>query len=337
MKKIVAPLTVTADRLCSGEKLELGRYSLKNAKHLSFTCDLTDIGDGKILVGHGYGVSGCSWLEIDRESVCGYKFYTYTDPNTIPLFAEPVKHNIALTGTLTVVIDVNPFEQTAFFLVASSDGAVKSEIRGWDGVDGNIFASVEGCEVTNCKLNWSSDAFARRVWVLGDSYLGINNPMRWPYYLYRDGYQAHLLAGYPGMPAQNSAEEFARYVELGTPEYAVWTLGMNNADTPDGINETYLRATTEFLNICKERGITPILATVPNVPDRINSYKNEWVRASGYRYIDFARAVGGVETGSGWYKDMLFTDMVHPTSKGAQALYMQVLVDFPEIMQRSNT
>ena len=337
MSGIVSPITATAEKLCSGEQIKLGRYSIKNAKHLSFTCNLANIGEGKLLVGHGYGVSGCSWLEIDKEEVRGYKFYTYSDPNTIPLFSEPIKHNLAVRDTLTVVIDVNPFEQTAYFIVATSSGAVKQEIRGWDGVDGDIFASVEGCEVTDCKLNWFSDAFSRKIWLLGDSYIGINNPMRWPYYLYRDGCQAHLISGYPGMPSEKSAEEFARYVELGTPEYAVWMLGMNNADIPDGISPGYLRATTEFLEICKQRGITPILATSPNVPGRINSYKNEWVRASGYRYIDFARAVGGIAPDSEWYPDMLYSDRVHPCAKGAEALYLQILCDFPEIMQRSNT
>ena len=34
-----------------------------------------------------------------------------------------------------------------------------------------------------------------------------------------------------------------------------------------------------------------------------------------------------------WYDGYLDSDKVHPTSLGAQAQAMQVLVDFPELMQ----
>ena len=70
------------------------------------------------------------------------------------------------------------------------------------------------------------------------------------------------------------------------------------------------------------------------MPDRLHSYKNEYVRTSGYRYIDFASAVGANEAGSGWGECMLSADQVHPTAAGAQALAEQVLLDLPGIMQQ---
>ena len=124
-----------------------------------------------------------------------------------------------------------------------------------------------------------------------------------------------------------------RFVDRGQPEYIVWTLGMNNKDVDGKINEKYFESTNEFLRVCEERGITPILCTVPNVPERDNRPKNEWVRSSKYRYIDFARAVGS-DKDVNWYPEMLCADRVHPATKGAEALYMQVLCDFPEIMQK---
>ena len=211
---------------------------------------------------------------------------------------------------------------------------VKLTPSGWDGTYGEIFVEVEGAELKNCKLNWTSDGFSRKIWILGDSYSGFGHAARWPYYLYRDGYNNHLISGFPGMPSETAIEEFRRFVNYGSPEFVVWTLGMNNADKDGKINEKYLAATNEFISICNERGITPILSTIPNVPDRDNEPKNEWVRSQPYRYIDFNRAVGADKDVS-WYPEMLSADRVHPSAKGAEALYMQVLTDFPEIMQKS--
>ena len=45
------------------------------------------------------------------------------------------------------------------------------------------------------------------------------------------------------------------------------------------------------------------------------------------------RAVGA-DKDSAWYPNMLGADNVHPDVNGAAALYSQVLVDFPEIMNR---
>ena len=107
---------------------------------------------------------------------------------------------------------------------------------------------------------------------------------------------------------------------------------MNNGDSATAINSSYLASVTEFLAICEEKNIIPILSTTPCTPTVNNSFKNEWVRNSGYRYIDFSRAVGGDEVGSAWYDGMLYTgDNVHPATPGAKALYAQFLVDFPEI------
>jgi lysophospholipase L1-like esterase len=154
----------------------------------------------------------------------------------------------------------------------------------------------------------------------------------------------------PGAPAFRWAVE-----EMGAkPRYAIWALGMNNGDKLG--NEVpaaaWLTATEEFIEICSDNGIIPILATIPSTPTVYNELKNAWVRESGYRYIDFAEAVayydealigtdtekadenGGFvknTTGFAWYDDMLSIDQVHPAASGAIALYEKVLRDFPEI------
>jgi hypothetical protein len=110
---------------------------------------------------------------------------------------------------------------------------------------------------------------------------------------------------------------------------------MNNGDPKDQdevVEENYKKATEEFLAICKEKGITPVLSTIPNTPKINNRAKNKWVRSLPYRYVDFARAVGSDKI-EGWYPEMIYQDNVHPANNGGAALYMQFLIDFPEIMQ----
>jgi hypothetical protein len=203
----------------------------------------------------------------------------------------------------------------------------------WAGRQGQIFAAAFDMTVKDVKINWFTDDYRKTIYLFGDSYFNTNDPSRWPYYLKRDGFLNCLMAGYPGMASQRAIVDFKLALERGAPRYAVWCMGMNNGDKDGKINPDYLACTEEFLAICKERGIIPILSTIPSTPKVDNTYKNKFVVESGCRYIDFNRAVGA-DKDINWYPEMLYQDQVHPAKRGAEALYMQVLVDFPEIMHR---
>lgn len=130
-------------------------------------------------------------------------------------------------------------------------------------------------------------------------------------------------------------------------------MGMNDLD----VNETtpsknWLDSVNEFFSICKENNIIPILATIPSVvggysedsgigDKRIHKAKNDWVKSSGYRYVDFAKAVGANDVTGYWFNNGESDDMlesgsmrVHPTKYGAVALYNQLITDFPEILMK---
>ena len=333
MKNISNPYIATAKRLQSGEKITIQRLAVKTQKHLSFSCKLDDIGNGHIYIGHGKEISGSSWLEIDKDEVKAYAYYSYANPQYRSLLKEPLLHGLNIRDSLKVNVDVNPDKIGAYLTLSTPSGTVSAEMFGWDGVDGEIFASAEACELFNCNLSWYSDGFMRRIWVLGDSYAGITGTLRWPAYLIRDGYTSNMICGFPGMPAERSIEEFKKMINNGKPEFVFWTLGMNNEDKNGEINPLYKKATEELIAICLERGITPILATIPNVPERDHTKKNAWIRSLPYRYVDFECAVGS-DKRVDWYEGMLYADKVHPDEKGAKALYEQVLRDFPEIMQK---
>ena len=108
---------------------------------------------------------------------------------------------------------------------------------------------------------------------------------------------------------------------------------MNNSDINNTINASYKTCLDEVMETCNNNNIILILATIPNVPGRSMIYKNQYVKESGYRYIDFAKAVGAEELDSTWYEGMLSDDNIHPSALGAKALYSQLIADFPEILK----
>ncbi len=329
----VVPYTAEIEKLSSGESLEMHDPTVKDKSHISFTCDIASLDDDfMISVGRGYMYTSGCWVEITKTHVRAFTYFYYTDPQ-LRVLEPQAEHGLEISDFLTVLIDEDK-QHGSFIVLTTASGSVKLPCPTFAAWDGKIFASAKGCELENCKLNWLYDGFAFPIWIYGDSYLGYGHPARWPYYLYRDGYDRVLLSGYPGMNTQRGLVDFKCSLERGTPKFALWLLGMNNSDPSVDEPETnWLKATEEFLAICKEKGITPILSTIPCVPDRINEAKNAWVRASGYRYIDFNRAVGAHKSKE-WYPGMLCPDRVHPAANGAAALYSQVLIDFPEIMKR---
>ena len=162
---------------------------------------------------------------------------------------------------------------------------------------------------------------------------------RWPYHLINNGINGFGLDGQTGWRADELNNVINKDIELYRPKYLVYELGMN--DTPDVDSSTpnprWLSSVNTIAEKCEAYGITLILCTIPNVPNRLHEGKNNWVKNSGYRYIDVAAAVGSQVNGT-WYEGMLSTDNVHPTVLGAKAIAARVLSDFPEIaVKRDNT
>ena len=123
----------------------------------------------------------------------------------------------------------------------------------------------------------------------------------------------------------------------GTPKYILWAEGMNNnSDSDENTpNDTWLSNTQEMLMLCENRGITPILVTIPSVfyngnYVKNNKGKNAWIRNSGYRFVDFASVL---EDGNGnWFEGLRAneTTSVHPSVKGSTMLMGYALVHIPE-------
>ena len=334
-KNVISPITAEIDKLTDGSLLELPENFIKDRKHLIFSADINSTSDVfKIYVGQGYDTTTGGWLEIDSTYVKVYNYYHFREEPYYPVI-EPVIHGLELCGFINVMIEKNAaFEDVAVITTAS--GQARISVKGIDGCRGTPFTFVKGCTLTDCRLSAVCNCLTDPIWLIGDSYLSHLNSARWPYYLYRDGINRLTMLGYSGMRTEVGIEGFKYALNYAKPKFAVWCLGMNNGDSADGkLDEKWLSATEDFLEICDRESIVPVLSTIPSTPKINNAPKNEWVKASGRRFIDFNRAVGADEV-IGWYGGMLSEDLVHPNPLGATALYARVLRDFPEITTASS-
>ena len=282
-----------------------------------------------------YGYYGC-WVEITPTSVVVKRGSSATT-------VETLTHGLTLDGYLNVAIDnvINSDgTESAVIRMSNEHQQVYSHSISLGHPQGAIFLRNKNVSGTlDCKLSFMPKDADRPVWIFGDSYCSYDSSSRWLYYVMRDmKFLNFLLAARGGESSASAIIDFRALVgnHAKFPSFAVWCMGMNNGNDGDGVpNSGWLSDTQEFLTTCDLFGITPILMTIPTVPEHSHVYMNNWIRNSGRRYIDAAKAVevAGTDTWK-FYGDteaFLSSDLVHPTTYGAKAIAAQVILDFPEL------
>lgn len=296
-------------------------------KLLTLTFNTEGLGEGELIaLGHGGDAYGGSAIEITKDRI---RSYNSANQRRTWLLDEP--HGLDISGDVKVVIRTD-LRYAVITVECGEQKYVSTEVH-WFGRKDYVFAESKGVLLKDVKLEWGCFDYSRDAWYFGDSFFDVTSVHRWPYYMVEDGYTDFFMSGYPGRVTSDALADFKRALEFGTPKYIVWCMGMNDGDREGAINADYKKATDEMLAICKEKGITPILCTIPNTPTVINIHKNEWVKSSGYRYVDFAAGVGAEEKGSPWIEGMLSDDKVHPVDKGARALYEQLKKDIFDVLK----
>lgn len=253
-------------------------------------------------------------------------------------------HGVTVVNTLQLILETNNnpsniYRRYGLIITIKSNGQSFSTPS--KGTDEIVIERLSKCDTksisttgtyTDAKAVWCFLNATTNIYAFGDSYFSWSEK-RWVYYLAEDGYADHVLTdAFTGRSSVEALESFKNIMKLGHPKYVFWCLGMNDRDTTEP-NANWMNAYEYVKAYCEDNGIILILATIPCVSNDLykNEPKNAVVRASGLRYVDFAKAVGAEAEGSGWYDGMLDTDYVHPTALGAKTLYAQVLSDFPEI------
>ncbi len=195
------------------------------------------------------------------------------------------------------------------------------------------YAQSAGSDLPNAELTWTCTDFDKPVWIFGDSYIA-SYTNKWVKYAYSYGYSDNCLwDAYSGENSEDSLSSLNNLLKIARPAIVVWCLGMNDGSDADSSTPSpaWQSGQEELRSLCESQGIELVLATIPTVPTINNEAKNKAVRESGYRYIDFAKAVGASSDGT-WYSDMLSEDGIHPTDSGAKALFGRAVADLPELM-----
>lgn len=189
-----------------------------------------------------------------------------------------------------------------------------------------------GQNMADVKIGYSCSDIRSPLWMFGDSYLGIA-VNRIGGQLRNFGFSSYLMdsiaggrAVDTGNPGKSISADLNKLLAMGTPQYIVWTLGMNGTIQ---MNTDYIE---ELKTICEEKGITLILYMPPSIPGNDKATLNTYIAATGLRYINAYAAVGANAQGE-WYTGFLSNDNVHPSTTGAKAIAMRFLADVPELMQ----
>ena len=318
--------TVSLASFADGQSIIATRNRVKFNKHLVFSAKISEM--GTLLVGHGQSGYGASWLEITSTNIISHN-YLVSDTT------ETKAHGLTLANTIQVIIEQDVDETCSVKLV--SNGNTYATTFVWRGTVGDVFAKSVGGTFTDAILSWTADGLTEDIWGFGDSYFGFTTDQRWVYYLVNDGHTKWLANAQAGGNSAGAEDDLRKLIVLAHPKKILWAMGMNDPDTSSAVNTSWNTCYESVKSICEKFNIELILATIPSVSGdgggmRIHKYKNAIVRNSGYRYIDFDKAVGADEATGQWYTGMLSVDGVHPTASGAVTLYMQAVSNFPELM-----
>lgn len=347
-------IIVQKESLNAGDEITLEENHIHSCKRIMFAANINSV--GTIEVGVGKKKYWASWFEITETNIT-LKSYLTSEYNPNISFT----HGLTLKNNIQFIIDVDDKGNVDLRLTSSGnsyeehisvDNDASKTTHNWLGVNGKIRATSVSASLSDCTLSFTCDGYYKEIQVYGDSYIHVLNERRAYYYLAQNGYNRNImLNAFPGEASKQALADLKLNLKYSAPKRILWAMGMNDLD----INETtpsknWLDSVNEFLSICKENNIIPILATIPSVvggysedsgigDKRIHKAKNDWVKSSGYRYVDFAKAVGANDVTGYWFNNGEGNDMlesgsmrVHPTKYGAVALYHQLITDFPEIL-----
>ena len=300
--------------LSDGEEYKLINSAIKQDYNIFFSGNIVDF--DTLIIGKGSKSYLSSSITITRDSVI---FNKIADNKT----KKAYKHHLRLKNNLTISIDRKLNSAIVTIINEKDTFKIKSDFVGMK----KPFIRSLGSVINVKEFSFTYNDYNSDIFIFGDSYVNCAPPSRWPYYLYKK--YKFFCDGFPGGTSVDSYDFLRSALSVHKPKYVIWCLGMNDGSDDQEINPTWKHYVKEVMALCSRKDITLIFATVPTVPTRNNRGKNRFVRESGYRYIDFDKAVS--DGNGNWKKGMLYDDGVHPTEKGAKALAERFLKDFPEI------
>lgn len=289
---------------------------IKNNRIVTFEIDITTFGELKI--GTSFPNYGSSYLDIDATSIKLYQ--VFPSVNLIATY----EHGLTISEYLKVVVMVK-YNDVADIIITTSTGSYTITNCLFSGVSGNMNIQNVSGVYTTLKMSFASNELKKRTWVFGDSYLDY-----WGKYIISMGVKNWLSDGYPGRNSTIALTSLKSNLIFNKPTTIIWALGMNDVDSDITINAAWKSATDEVISICDEKGIELVLVTIPNTPNKNNSFKNTYIKNSGKKYVDIAKIVGADEDGQ-WYDGLMADDNTHPTELGSKIIGNEFICCYPNI------
>lgn len=327
-----------AGNLGDGDVWVLTRNGVKNDKRLVFSGNVSSFTSLTLGHGHGngdyamYGLTAGQW-QSSRVVIDATNITVHYQLNSE--YTAVYAHGLTIENNIQVEIKKG-LTNTATIKLLSNGKCFEQKVT-WHGDQGDVFIRSEGA-FTDCVASWTCSKLKGGTWLFGDSFFSLTSEESWTKYLIDDGYTNFVLIAWSGAGCSAQITCLQNLLTVAKPATVVWCVGMNNTDK-DAVNATWYAAYEKLKAICRDNNITLILSTLPNafrsiggLSSSMHDYKNEIIRTSGYRYIDFSKAVGADNEGM-WYQGLKKNADVHPTKEGAKVLYHRAICDAPELMQ----
>ena len=313
----VSPSVRHSTSLQAGESLSFDTNSVMKNQVMTFFGKINSF--NAVLLGHGTGAYGY-YIMVDDTNIY------YMSNSAI---GTTVAHGLTISDYIYIEFKIDYDYNVTTHIVTRGGQFTDSRVINLS-TKGNVFCSSSGSSFTNVVFTWNSYDYKKALWAFGDSWFTLYSSSRWPYYLREWGYDTCLLNAYPGEASENAYYDLEHALTHGTPKYLFWCIGMNDHDTENSVNDVWLKYAKKVETLCDKLGITLIYCTIPVVSNTSynNTYKNQYIRSSGKRYVDLANALSGV---SGWEQE----DGGHPNEIGARMIASYILSALPEIRQKS--
>lgn len=320
-----------ADSMADRESIQLDVPDIKQNNRIAFYGKLGSF--SSITISHGItAVYASGYIVVDNENVSAYSYTTQEVLNGI------YSHGLTFKDFVSVEIKVNN-NLSADVTITTGNGGIFTKNIKWNGNRDAVKATVTGGTLTDCALTFRCNDYSKDVWAFGDSYFDM-----WPLKVNALGAKNWLVDGYSGRSSNAAYASLEKCLMHGKPKYVLWCMGMNDPDSQTAINSAWKNCAERLIALCESKNIIPIFCTVPTctggqVADtdiskfRNHAFKNAYIRDSGYRYVDIAKAVGSNDSDGTWYTGMLSGDGVHPAGNGQQAIAYRIIADVPEVME----
>ena len=272
-----------------------------------------------VCVGFGSTSYGSGYLNIANDDVTAV---FYTDGVTKNL---PVVHNLNISEFLAITLTMLSDQDVMRFTMITKEGQFTHDFatpHKWCGLPQVNYMSEE--QAHDVVINATCADFSSPIWCIGDSYSNFDEERVFGA-LKAMGFTNYYLASLSGGSSVTMYEDLLKALNYGTPKYLLWLCGMNDDEIGHSI---YVN---QIIELCKEKGITPIFVVPPTIPNRDHSGKLAFLQSLGVRMIRWDLAVGSNSYGE-WDNDYLSGDDVHPSATGAKALALRMLIDVPELM-----